>query len=262
MLKRTILARLAASLMLLAWALPTTGEAGAAETVVFRDDGRANWQQLFKKVGLTCATATRAGPSLRITSCPVSGGTGNKTAMVWALTRVSAPGFKVEFDYTHHSATASPGGTMTGLMLLASGDGSTGYPVDVTRWGAQCCAGPPNPATGYALRMRGLQLNFANRFDPRGNNFVRLRGLKGAVGSYEELGAAEIPVADGRAYHVTAVRAGTRVTISFRDNVTGTTRTLAANHPYIGTLGPGWVGIRQMPGRSSNVANLKVSTGG
>jgi hypothetical protein len=179
MLKRTMLARLAATLVLAGCLLPPAREAVAAETVVFRDDGRPAWQELFKLVGPTCNKVARAGPALRITSCPHTA-TGSKVAMVWARARVAAPAFRVEFTYTHHTASRPPqGDTVTALMLLASGDGTAGHPVDVTRWGAQCCNGPSHPTTGYAHHMRGLQLNFAYRFDARGNDFMRLRALKG-----------------------------------------------------------------------------------
>ena len=264
MLKRTMLARLAATLILAGCLVPSAREAVAADTVVFRDDGRPTWQQLFRLVGQTCNRVARAGPALRVTSCPHSAA-GSKVAMVWALPSVAAAAFRVEFTYTHHTASRPPqGDTVTALMLLASGDGTAGRPADVTRWGAQCCAGPTHPTTGYAHHMRGLQLNFAYRFDARGNDFVRLRALKGAADDYEQIGeAADVPIADGRAYRFTVVRAGATLNVTIRDNVTGTTRTLAATHPYIGGLGAGWVGVRQMAGRSSSIAGLRVtSTGG
>lgn len=264
MLKRTMLARLAATLALAGCLLPSAGEAVAADTVVFRDDGRATWQELFGLVGPTCDKVARAGPALRITSCPHTA-TGSRVAMVWARTRIAAPAFRVEFTYTHHSASRPPqGDTVTALMLLASGDGTTGHPVDVTRWGAQCCNGPSHPTTGYAHYMRGLQLNFAYRFDARGNDFMRLRALKGAADDYEQVGeAAGVRIADGRAYRFTVVRDGATLNVTVRDTVTGTTKTLTATHPYIGGLGAGWVGVRQMAGRSSSVAGLRVTaTGG
>jgi hypothetical protein len=110
--------------------------------------------------------------------------------------------------------------------------------------------------------MRGLQLNFAYRFDPRGNNFIRLRGLKGSAGSYEPLGEAEIPMVDGRAYHLTVIRAGAQLTVKVQDKVTGLTKSFSASHPYIAGLGSGRVGYRQMVARSSSFSNLKVATGG
>lgn len=261
MLRRTILSRLAGSFMLLGLAVPTAGKVDAAETVLFRDDGRANWQQLFKKVGPTCTKVAREGKRLRVTSCSV-GGTGNRTAMAWALPNISAPGIRIDVDYTHHTATPAPDGTMTGMMILAKGEGSSGYPVDVTKWSAQCCAGPTKPTVGYAHHMSGLQLNFAYRHDPRGNDFIRLRGLKGTAGSYELFGEAAIPMVDGRAYHLTIIRAGAALTVRVQDKVTGTTKSFTASHPYIDGLGSGWVGYRQMAGRSSSFANLKVATGG
>jgi hypothetical protein len=260
MLRRSMLARISTFLVLLGWLGLRPDPASAAWTVVFRDDGRAQWQQLFKLVGPPCNVITRIGASLRVKSCPTTTA-GNQTAMIWPKRSV-AGGIKAEFDFTQLTAVPVPGGSMSGLMLLASGDGSAGYPTDVTAWGAQCCA-TPLTAIGYAHHMRGLQLNFAYRNDPRGNSTIRLRGLKGAAGDYEELGesAALFPFTNGRAYHITAVRAGSRLTVTARDTVNGTTRSFTITHPYIGALGSGWIGVRQMQARESKFANFKVSTG-
>lgn len=257
MIRRMLPAGRLAVLALLLALLTAAGAAYAAGTVVFRDDGRTQWQQLFKFVGPTCNTIARNAASLRVTSCPVAG-TGSRAAMVWARPKLSG-GIKIEFEYTHFSAAPVNGGSMSGLMMFASGDGSAGRPADVTTWDAQCCGNP----SGYGPKMRGLQLNFASRNDPRGNTLMRLRGLKGSKSSYEELGIskAEYPFIEGRAYKFTVVRNGSKLTISVRDNVTNVTRTLVVNHAYIGSLKPGWVGFRQMAGRSSRFANLKITQG-
>ncbi|HMR30881.1 MAG TPA: hypothetical protein PKA13_24950 [Geminicoccaceae bacterium] len=257
MLRRVLPGGRLAVLALLLALLAAAGAAHAAATVLFRDDGRTQWQQLFKLVGPTCNSITRSAASLRVTSCPV-GGTGSRAAMVWAKRKLSG-GIKIEFEYTHFSATPVSGGSMSGLMLFASGDGSAGWPTDVTTWGAQCCGNP----SGYGPKTWGLQLNFASRNDPRGNTLMRLRGLKGTKSSYEEIGLStpDFPFVNSRTYKFTVVRNGSKVTISVRDNVTNITKTLVANHPYIGSLKPGWVGFRQMAGRSSRFANLKISTG-
>ena len=257
MSSRRVAAAWAAALILsLASLLGAAGQASAAN-VLFRDDGRVQWQQLFKFVGPTCNKIVRNAASLRVTSCAASV-SGSKAAMVWAMPKLSGK-IKVEFDYTHFSAAAFTGGTMSGLMLFASGDGSAGWPVDVKTWGAQCCG---NPA-GYGPKTWGLQLNFASRTDPRGNSIMRLRALKGSTASYQELLATgpDFPFINSRTYKFTVVRNGSKITISVRDNVTNVTKTVTVTHAYIGSLKPGWVGFRQMQGRSSTFANVKISDG-
>jgi hypothetical protein len=246
--------------MLVGCLIPATGRADPAYKAIFRDNGRPTWQHLFKLVGPPCDEVTREGKRLRVTSCPHNVA-GSKVAMVWALAEVDAPAFTVKFDYTHHGASPPPqGDTVTALMILAGGDGTTDRPADVAEWDAQCCNGPSHPTMGYARHMRGLQLNFAYRFDRRGNDFMRLRALKGAADDYEQIGeVADVPIADGRAYRFTVVRDGADLSVTVRDNVTGMTRSLAVSHPYIGELGAGRIGIRQMAGRSSSVTGLKVS---
>ena len=231
--------------------------AEAAWTVAFKDDGRTQWQQLFKHVGPSCNVIVRGAASLRVTTCPLTA-TGSKAAMVWPLKKFSG-GIKVEFDYTHYSAAPFEGGTMSGLMLFASGDGSAGWPVDVTTWSAQCCGNP----SGYGPKLWGLQLNFASRTDPRGYTLMRLRALKGSQGSYQELGLStpDFPFVNSRTYKFTVVRNGGTVNIAVRDLATGITKSLIVTHPYIANLKPGWVGFRQMQARSSKIANFKISTG-
>src|SRR3954452_7294781 len=141
-------ARIAAVGLLVAGAALAPSGAGAVETVMFRDDGRAQWQELFAPTGPTCAAVTRSGTSLRVQACPPGpGGTGN---VVWARPEV-VPGtakVKVEFNYKLISAVdptpdnPNDTGTMSAIMFMASGDGAPGFPFDVTKWGAaQCCGG-------------------------------------------------------------------------------------------------------------------------
>lgn len=256
-----MLARRAAAIWLAALTLSfallsgATGPASAA--VLFSDDGRTQWQQLFKFVGPTCNKIVRNAASLRVTSCPASV-SGSRAAMVWAQKKFTGK-VKIEFTYTHFSAAALNGGSMSGLMLFATGDGSAGWPADVTTWGVQCCGNP----SGYGPKTWGLQLNFASRTDPRGNAIMRLRALKGSKASYEELLATppDFPFIDSRSYKFTVVRNGSKITISVRDNVTNVTKTVTATHAYIGSLKPGWIGFRQMQGRSSAFASLKISDG-
>jgi hypothetical protein len=193
MLKRTILASFAASFMLVGSFIPTAGEAVPPRPVLFRDDGRSTWQQLFKLVGPTCAKAAREGKRLRVTSCPL-GGTGNRTAMVWALPRSPRPGSGSTSTTLHHNRGGGPGRhhdraddpRQRGRVdRLPGRRHEVGRPV-LRR------ADPPDD------RLRPpharAPAHFAYRFDPRGNNFIRLRGLKGSAGSYEPLGEAEIPM--------------------------------------------------------------------
>ena len=255
--------RIAAACMLVAGATLAPSSAGAVETVVFRDDGRARWRELFAPVGPTCAAVTRSGTGLRIQACP-PGGTGN---VVWARTKVvpgTAAKIKVEFDYKLISAVdPTPGsstdtGTMSGIMFLASGDGTTGFPVDVTRWGAeQCCGG----VGVYGPHMVGLQLNFAYRFDPRGNAVMTLRALKGSLGNYQELGDQPdiFPVQTNRSYHVSMVRGGSTVTVVLKDNVTLAERSFSVTHAQIARPVNGWIGLRQMVGRTSLMTNFKIT---
>jgi hypothetical protein len=246
-----------ASLIVLLGVVAGAQPADAAWTVVFRDDGRPQWQQLFKLVGPPCNVVGRNAASLRVTSCPLSVA-GSRAAMVWPKLRLSG-GIKVEFDYTHFSAAPVVGGTKSALMLFARGDGSAGWPADVTTWNAQCCGNP----SGYGPKMWGLQLNFASRNDPRGPGFMRLRALKGSTRSYQELGLStpNFPFVNARTYRFTVTRAGSTLTIRVRDSVTGQTGSFVVTHPYIGSLGPGWVGFRQMQARSSRIANFRISTG-
>ena len=138
-------ARLAAVCLLVAGAALAPSGAGAV-SVVFRDDGRAQWQELFAPTGPACAAVTRSGTGLRIQACP-PGGMGD---VVWARPEVvpGAAKVRVEFDYKLIGAIdPTPGnpndtGTMSAIMFMSSGDGAPGFPFDVTKWGAaQCCGG-------------------------------------------------------------------------------------------------------------------------
>src|SRR5690242_21440685 len=88
--------RLLGALPILGGLCSATGTANASWTVAFKDDGRAQWQQLFKPVGQSCNVITRSGASLRVKSCPLTA-SGNQTAMVWARKKVSGR-IKVELD--------------------------------------------------------------------------------------------------------------------------------------------------------------------
>jgi hypothetical protein len=255
-------ARIAAVGLLVAGAALAPSGAGAVETVVFRDDGRAQWQELFAPTGPTCAAVTRSGTSLRIQACPPSG-TGN---VLWARPKV-VPGpaaIRVEFDYKLISAVdptpdnPNDTGTMSAIMFMASGDGTTGFPVDVTTWGAaQCCGG----VGVYGPHMLGLQLNFAYRFDPRGDAVMTLRALKGSVGSYQQLSDAPpvFAVQTNRSYHVSMVRGGSTVTVTLKDNATRAKKSFSVTNAYIARPVNGWIGFRQMIGRTSLVTNFKVT---
>src|SRR3954454_20677456 len=63
-------ARIAAVCLLVAGAALAPSGAGAVETVVFRDDGRAQWQELFAPTGPTCAAGTRRATRLRVQAPP------------------------------------------------------------------------------------------------------------------------------------------------------------------------------------------------
>lgn len=234
------------------------GEAAAAWTTSFTDDGRSQWAQLYKLVGPSCNTIARSGTTLRVTSCGLSV-SGSKTAMLWPRKKVAGK-VRVEFDFTQHSAVPVTDGSMSALLILASGDGTAGYPVDVTTWGVQCCATPVTP-NGYAPHMYGLQINFAYKNDPRGNATIRVRGLKGAAGSYEELGQSPplFEFVDGRRYRVTANRNGSTIRVYVQDTVTLVKKSFSVVHPYIGSLGEGWIGFRQMQARSSSIGNVSIA---
>jgi len=261
---RGLRACLAAVGLLVAGVALVPGGAGAAETVVFRDDGRAQWQELFAPTGPTCAKVARSGTALRIQACaPGPGGTGD---VVWARPEVvpGAAKVRVEFDYKLISAVdptpdnPNDTGTMSAIMFMASGDGTTGFPFDVTTWGAaQCCGG----VGVYGPHMLGLQLNFAYRFDPRGDPVMTLRALKGSVGSYQQLSDAPpvFAVQTNRPYHVSMVRGGSTVTVTLKDSVTRATKSFSVTDAYIARPVNGWIGFRQMIGRTSLVSNFKVT---
>ena len=254
--------RIAAVCLLVAGAALAPSSAGAIETVMFRDDGRARWQELFAPTGPACAAVTRSGTGLRIQACP-PGGTGD---VVWARPKVvpGAAKVRVEFDYKLLSAVdptpdnPNDTGTMSAIMFMASGDGAAGFPFDVTTWGAaQCCGG----VGVYGPHMLGLQLNFAYRFDPRGDAVMTLRALKGSSGNYQQLSDAPpvFVVQTNRSYHVTMLRGGGTVTVTLKDNVTRAAKSFSVTDAYVARPVDGWVGFRQMVGRTSLVTNFKVT---
>lgn len=251
--------RLAAVVALMGALLVAPGRAEAAWKVAFRDDGRANWRELFGVVGASCNTITREGAGLRIQTCPVAAA-GNRTAMIWARKQFSGK-VKVEFDLVHFGREPTPGGTIRGLMLFARGDGTKGFVTDPTKWKAQCCSSPTG-STGYGPRTRGLQHNFVYRdHADTPDAAMRLRGLKGTPDGYGRLADApsNFLIEDGRSYHVTATRIGNRLTIDVKDNGTGTTNSFTTTNAYIGGLGSGWIGFRQMQGRDELFSNFKIS---
>src|SRR3954452_24521052 len=125
MSQRGLRGRIAAVCLLVAGAALASSGASAAGTVLFRDDGKAQWQELFAPTGPTCAKVTRSGTALRIHACPPDG-TGD---VVWARPEV-VPGtakVRVEFDYKLLSAidptpdNPNDTGTMSAIMFMASG---------------------------------------------------------------------------------------------------------------------------------------------
>ena len=109
--------------------------------------------------------------------------------------------------------------------------------------------------------MLGLQLNFAYRFDPRGDAVMTLRALKGSLDNYQQLSDAPtvFVVQTNRSYHVSMIRGGSTVTVTLKDNVTQMKKSFSVTDAYIARPVNGWIGFRQMVGRTSLVSNFKVT---
>jgi GH24 family phage-related lysozyme (muramidase) len=200
-----------------------------------------SWTAQFNNASAACSSIAASTAIARLRACPDTGAD-FESAMLWSKQKFTGD-VKVEYDYTLNGTPNVNGGNISALILMADPIGP------INQWGAHTYV------TAYSPSLAGLQMNYAYVNDPRGDNALRLRGLKSSAGNYEELGTGVITFTPGRTYHIVATKGCDRFTVT----VDGTT-ILDEAASYIDSLGSGYVGFREMIARDATISNVSVST--